>query len=107
MKKRSFQVILCLTAVLVMLPISVISAVIYILRGQFNFSVTLPVLIGSVGGGALGAILLKKLKSWNIFKYTRTRKGQCSYTNIWKIKSRNKGLIKIMTIKNKIENSIK
>ena len=51
------------TAVLVMFPISVASAVVYIIKGQFNFSVTLPVLIGSAVGGTIGAILLKKLKS--------------------------------------------
>ena len=51
------------TAVLVMLPISVVSAIIYIIKGEFNFMVTLPVFIGSVAGGVIGALLLKKLKS--------------------------------------------
>ena len=54
------------TAVLIMLPISVISAVIYIVKGEFNFAVTLPVFIGSVVGGTVGALLLKKLNSWII-----------------------------------------
>ena len=54
------------TAVLVMLPISLISAVIYIIKGEFNFLVTLPVFIGSAVGGTVGAILLKKLNSWII-----------------------------------------
>lgn len=51
------------TAVLIMLPISVISAVIYIIKGEFNFMVTLPVFIGSVVGGTCGALLLKKLNN--------------------------------------------
>lgn len=54
------------TAILVMLPISVISAVAYIIKGEFNFSVTLPVFIGSAVGGVVGALLLKKLNSWII-----------------------------------------
>ena len=51
------------SAILIMLPISIVSAIVYILRGQFDFSVTLPVLIGSAVGGITGAFLLKKLKS--------------------------------------------
>ena len=51
------------TAILIMLPISVVSSIIYIIQGQFDFMVTLPVLIGSAVGGVTGAILLKKLKS--------------------------------------------
>jgi len=54
------------TAVLIMLPISVVSAIVYIVKGEFNFAVTLPVLIGSAIGGTIGALLLKKLKSWII-----------------------------------------
>ena len=54
------------TAILVMLPISVISAIAYIVKGEFNFSITLPVFIGSVVGGTAGALLLKKLNSWII-----------------------------------------
>ncbi|MBQ9790189.1 MAG: sulfite exporter TauE/SafE family protein [Clostridia bacterium] len=51
------------TAILIMLPISVVSAVIYVVQGQFVFDVTLPVLIGSAIGGVIGAMLLSKLKS--------------------------------------------
>ncbi len=51
------------TAILVMLPISVASAIVYVAKGQFDFMQTLPVLIGSFVGGILGACLLKKLKS--------------------------------------------
>lgn len=51
------------SAILIMLPISIVSAIVYIFRGQFDFSVTLPVLIGSAVGGITGAFLLKKLKS--------------------------------------------
>ena len=51
------------SAILIMLPISIISALLYIIKGQFVFDITLPVLIGSAIGGIIGAILLKKLKS--------------------------------------------
>ena len=51
------------TAILIMLPVSVISAVIYIIKGQFDFMVTLPVFIGSCVGAIVGALLLKKLNS--------------------------------------------
>jgi len=51
------------TAILIMLPISVVSAIVYIIRGQFVFDVTLPVLLGSAAGGIGGAVLLKKLSS--------------------------------------------
>jgi len=44
----------------------VVSAIVYIVKGEFNFAVTLPVLIGSAIGGTIGALLLKKLKSWII-----------------------------------------
>lgn len=51
------------TAVLTIFPISVLSSVFYVAHGAFNFSVTLPVLVGSLVGGVLGAFLLKKLKN--------------------------------------------
>ncbi len=49
------------TAVGVILIMSIVSAVIYIIRGQFNFSLWLPVTIGGSVGGVLGGLLLPKI----------------------------------------------
>lgn len=51
------------TAILIILPISLISGVIYALKGSFNFDIFLPCLIGTVVGGVLGTFILSKLKS--------------------------------------------
>lgn len=49
------------SALLIMLPVCLISAVVYILNGDFDFSLVLPVTIGFSVGGGLGAFLLNKL----------------------------------------------
>ncbi len=49
------------TALCVMLPVCVISAIIYAVNGDFDFKVILPVSIGFALGGILGAFLLNKL----------------------------------------------
>ena len=41
------------TAILIILPISLVSGVIYALKGSFNFDIFLPCLIGTVVGGVL------------------------------------------------------
>ncbi len=51
------------TALLVILPITVVSGAIYALFGNFDWKVGLPAGIGVVVGGALGALLLKKVKN--------------------------------------------
>lgn len=51
------------TAILIILPISLVSGVIYALKGSFNFDIFLPCLIGTVVGGVLGTFILSKLKS--------------------------------------------
>ena len=51
------------TAILIILPISLVSGVIYALKGAFNFDIFLPCLIGTVVGGVLGTFILSKLKS--------------------------------------------
>lgn len=56
MRKKAHATALC-----VMLPICVISAIIYALNGDFDFKIVLPVTVGFTGGGALGAFLLSKL----------------------------------------------
>jgi len=50
------------TTLLVMLPVSIASSLIYITEGFFDFDTVLFVLMGCVAGGAAGALLLKKLK---------------------------------------------
>ena len=49
------------TAILVILPISLLSFLIYAFRGFCNFQVLIPTAIGVFFGGALGAKLLNKL----------------------------------------------
>ena len=53
------------TAILVMLPISLVSFVVYACNMSIEWELALWVVLGSVGGGLLGSILLKKLSnSW-------------------------------------------
>ncbi|ADL69082.1 permease [Thermoanaerobacterium thermosaccharolyticum] len=49
------------TAISIILPLTVLSSIIYIKNGIFNFPTTLNVTLGSVIGGLLGAFLLNKV----------------------------------------------
>lgn len=49
------------TALLVILPISVISGFIYAAFGKFSLPVGIPSGIGVIAGGVIGALLLKKI----------------------------------------------
>ncbi len=49
------------TALLVILPISIVGAAIYIANGYFDATATLCAIIGVTAGGALGAAALDKL----------------------------------------------
>ena len=49
------------TAILVMVPISIASAIVYYTRGNLDLNITLFVGLGSIVGGVLGAILLRKV----------------------------------------------
>lgn len=51
------------TAILTILPISIASSVVYIASGSVNYLQLLYATIGFVVGGALGALLLKKLNN--------------------------------------------
>jgi len=51
------------TAIAIILPISIISAITYIVGGNFDMSVTIKTGIGVLAGGVVGACLLKKLNS--------------------------------------------
>ncbi len=49
------------TAILVILPVSLFSFLLYTFYGFCNFSVLIPTALGVTGGGVLGAWLLDKL----------------------------------------------
>ena len=49
------------TAILVILPVSLLSFILYAAKGYCHFSVLIPTAIGVVFGGMLGAKSLKKL----------------------------------------------
>ena len=56
------------TAILIILPLSIVSGALYFLFGNFNFSIGLPVTIGALVGGGLGAFLLSKLSAkWVVY----------------------------------------
>ena len=50
------------TALLVILPLTVVSALVYLIQGSVDWLPTLWATLGVVAGGALGAMLLSKLK---------------------------------------------
>ena len=49
------------TAILVILPVSIVSFLLYAVKGIYDFSVLIPTAIGVTAGGFLGAKLLGKL----------------------------------------------
>lgn len=51
------------TAILIILPICVISGVVYIFNGAFDLEIFIPCLIGTVVGGVVGTKILSKLKN--------------------------------------------
>lgn len=51
------------TAILIMLPLCVVSFIVYLFNGVFEWGTTLKVTVGFVIGGALGALLLKNLSN--------------------------------------------
>ena len=55
------------TALLIILPISVVSAVVYFLNGAVNIEKTVFSTVGIVAGGVLGAVMLNKLQG-NVVK---------------------------------------
>ncbi|MDD3832260.1 MAG: TSUP family transporter [Clostridia bacterium] len=50
------------TALLIILPISLVSAVVYLINGYFEWKPTLMATIGVIGGGVVGSLLLNKIK---------------------------------------------
>lgn len=55
------------TALVVILPLTLVSAIVYLLRGAVDWIPTLWVTLGVVVGGIVGALLLSKLKG-NVVK---------------------------------------
>ena len=51
------------TAILIILPMSIISGVLYLILGSFDFETGLPTTLGVIVGGVVGAFLLKKISS--------------------------------------------
>jgi len=51
------------TAILIILPLSIVSGLFYVSFGNFNLNAGIPVMIGVVAGGILGALCLCKLSS--------------------------------------------
>ena len=51
------------TAILIILPISLISGVFYAIEGAFDLNIFIPCLIGTIVGGVLGTFILSKLKN--------------------------------------------
>ncbi len=49
------------TAILLILPVSLLSFLLYALKGLYDFALLLPVALGVTAGGAVGARLLGKL----------------------------------------------
>ncbi len=51
------------TAIAVILPLTVVSMILYIYKGFFDFTLAWQVSAGGIAGGALGAVLLKKISA--------------------------------------------
>lgn len=51
------------TAIFVIAPICLISGVTYVIKGVIDWSILLPVALGTVAGGIIGTFLLKNLKN--------------------------------------------
>lgn len=64
------------TAILIILPLSILSGLFYATFGSFNLTVGVPVSIGVVVGGVLGAFLLSKLSSkWLVIIFSVVMMG--------------------------------
>lgn len=56
------------TAIALILPITLISAAVYIVKGYFDLPLDIPVTTGVVIGGIAGALLLKKISNGFLIK---------------------------------------
>ena len=56
------------TAILIILPLSIASGILYFIFGNFKVDVGIPVTIGAIVGGIIGALLLSKLSArWVVY----------------------------------------
>lgn len=55
-EKRAFA-----TSIAVILPLSIVSAVVYFLKGEFDLTAALPFVIGGAVGGLVGGKVFKKV----------------------------------------------
>ena len=55
------------TALFVILPISLVSTIVYLCHSSIDFAKAWPVILGIIGGGVIGATLLNKLNN-NVVK---------------------------------------
>ena len=51
------------TAIAIILPLTVVSTVIYIYKGFFDFTLSWQASLGGIVGGVIGAMLLKKISA--------------------------------------------
>ena len=51
------------TALFVILPISIVSTIVYLCHNSVDFASAWPVILGIVGGGVIGATMLNKLNN--------------------------------------------
>lgn len=51
------------TAIAVILPLCLVSTIVYALRSSFDWGIILPTVIGVIAGGIIGALLLKRLSN--------------------------------------------
>ena len=51
------------TALFIILPLSIVSALFYVVSGNLNFQIVFPITLGVILGGIFGALLLSKLSS--------------------------------------------
>ena len=64
------------TAILIILPLSILSGLFYASFGSFDLRVGVPVLIGVTVGGGLGALILSKISSkWLTIIFTLVMMG--------------------------------
>lgn len=56
------------TAILIILPLSIVSGILYFLFGNFDVTAGIPVTVGAIIGGGIGAFLLSKISAkWVVY----------------------------------------
>ena len=60
---RKTQKVAHATAMLIVLPITTVTALVFVASGYFEFGIAIPVIIGTLFGGIIGAVFLKKISN--------------------------------------------